>query len=101
VVSSCETVFKEKLSDDDIYSGTIDADRFVLWVKTCLVPVLGNHAFGEPRSVVIMDNASIHCDWRVANLIEASAAGARVVKLPPYTPDYNPIEKAFHISCVA
>ena len=47
----------------------------------------------NPRSIVILDNASIHhCDG-VVELIES--AGALVIFLPPYSPDLNPIEETF------
>ena len=47
----------------------------------------------NPRSVVILNNASIHhCDG-VVELIEST--GALVIFLPPYSPDLNPIEETF------
>lgn len=48
-----------------------------------------------PNSVLIMDNCSIHHGGRVAEL--AKARGVRLLYLPPYSPDFNPIEKAFGI----
>ena len=46
------------------------------------------------RSVLVMDNASIHHSEEVKLLCEA--AGVRLEYLPPYSPDYNPIELSFH-----
>jgi transposase len=46
-----------------------------------------------PRSVVVMDNASIHSKARVTELMQA--VGARVLFLQPYSPSFNPIEKVF------
>ena len=46
-----------------------------------------------PRSVALMDNCSIHHVDAVTDLLEA--AGIKVLFLPPYSPDYNPIELAF------
>lgn len=43
--------------------------------------------------IVIMDNLSSHKSAAVGNLIEA--AGATLLFLPPYSPDFNPIKKAF------
>lgn len=47
----------------------------------------------NPRSIVIMDNCSIHHIDEVTELIQQT--GALVHWLPPYSPDYNPIEEAF------
>ena len=47
----------------------------------------------RPGDVVIMDNLSSHKGPRTKTLIEA--AGARLLFLPPYSPDFNPIENAF------
>jgi transposase len=44
-------------------------------------------------NIVVMDNLSSHKRPEVRALIEA--AGARILYLPPYSPDFNPIEKAF------
>ena len=49
--------------------------------------------FPGDNSVIIMDNAKIHHDNELIALIEG--LGCRVVFLPPYSPDYNPIETAF------
>jgi transposase len=60
---------------------------FEAWVERVLVPNL------RQGDIVIMDNLSSHKGPRVRALIEA--AGAALRYLPPYSPDFNPIEKAF------
>lgn len=60
---------------------------FETWVERVLVPDL--HA----GDVVVMDNLACHKGPRVRALIEA--AGAELRYLPPYSPDFNPIENAF------
>jgi transposase len=60
---------------------------FETWVQRVLVPNL------HQGDIVIMDNLSSHKGPRVRALIEA--AGATLRYLPPYSPDFNPIEKAF------
>ena len=70
-----------------VLDGPINRDAFEAYVEQILVPDLG------PGEVVIMDNLSSHKGPRVRALIEA--AGATVRFLPPYSPDFNPIEKAF------
>jgi hypothetical protein len=57
------------------------------------VPLLGNYGRLEARSVVVLDNASIHHNDRVAEAIEAT--GARVLYTAPYSPELNPIEWMF------
>ena len=95
VVEACELVERKSGEDDpDDTKGTIDADRFILWVEGQLVPCLGQAKLGQPRSIVVLDNAPQHQDPRTVALIEA--AGAIVIFTAPYSPDLNPIEFAFH-----
>jgi len=65
----------------------MNAITFEEWVEKCLVPTLSK------GDVVVMDNLSSHKGARVEKLIEA--AGAELRYLPPYSPDMNPIEKAY------
>ena len=57
------------------------------YVEQALVPTL------RPGDVVVMDNLSSHKGPKVRSLIEK--AGAKLLFLPPYSPDFNPIEMAF------
>jgi transposase len=69
------------------YDRPINAALFEEWVEKSLVPAL---AKGD---VVVMDNLPAHKGPRVEKLIKA--AGAELRYLPPYSPDMNPIEKAY------
>ncbi len=60
---------------------------FETWLETCLVPQL------QPNQVVILDNATFHHGGRVAEII--AAAGCHLLYLPPYSPDFNRIEKCW------
>ena len=51
------------------------------------------NSYPSDNSVIIMDNAKIHHDADFISLLEG--LGCHVVFLPPYSPDYNPIETAF------
>jgi transposase len=64
-----------------------DADIFLAYLDRVLCPKL------QPGSVVVMDNLSSHKVKGVRERIEA--AGAELLYLPPYSPDLNPIEKAW------
>ena len=68
------------------FDGATDTEMFVAFVEHFLAPTL------RPGQVVVMDNLSPHKSPRVAQFIEA--AGARALRLPPYSPDFNPIEMA-------
>ena len=64
-----------------------DGDIFLAYVEHILCPAL------HPGDVVVMDNLSSHKVKGVRRLIEK--VGAEVLYLPPYSPDLNPIEKAW------
>jgi transposase len=70
--------------------GTANAARFVAWVRRRLAPRL------RKGDVVVLDNAKAHHDSRVRKSIEA--VGASVLYLPPYSPDFNPIEPCWAIA---
>lgn len=70
-----------------VLDGPINRDAFEVYVEKVLVPEL---RLGD---VVVMDNLSSHKGPSVRALIEA--AGATLLYLPPYSPDFNPIENAF------
>jgi transposase len=67
--------------------GAIDTAAFQTYVETLLVPTL------RPGQVVVLDNLWAHKTAAVRATIEAT--GATVLYLPPYSPDFNPIELAF------
>jgi transposase len=67
-----------------LFDGAMDGELFLAWVQQGLAPCL------QRDDVVIMDNLATH---KVAGVREAIAArGARLEYLPPYSPDFNPIE---------
>ena len=70
-----------------VLDGPIDGEWFEAYVAQILVPEL------RRGDVVILDNLASHKRAPVRERIEA--AGATLLFLPPYSPDFNPIEKAF------
>ena len=67
--------------------GAVNAPTFLAYVERVLVPAL------HRGDVVIFDNLTAHLSPDVAAAIER--AGATVLPLPPYSPDFNPIEEMF------
>lgn len=70
-----------------VLDGPINARAFQAYVDQVLVPEL------KPGDIVVMDNLGSHKGPNVRRAIEA--AGADLLYLPPYSPDFNPIENAF------
>ena len=77
-----------------VTEGTMDGDRFINFIRNVLSPHLLPFNGVNPRSVIIMDNASIHHVDGAIDLIE-NQIGARVCFLPAYSPDLNPAEGVF------
>ncbi|CAM3272214.1 Tc1-like transposase DDE domain-containing protein [Sphingomonas antarctica] len=70
-----------------VLDGPMTGEWFLAYTKQVLVPTL------LPGDVVILDNLPAHKGTAVRDAVEA--AGATLVFLPPYSPDFNPIENAF------
>lgn len=67
-----------------LFEGAMDGEMFLAWVRQGLAPRL------QPDDWVILDNLATHKVAGVRETIEAT--GARLLYLPPYSPDFNPIE---------
>lgn len=70
-----------------VIDGPINGELFTAWVEQFLVPTL------SPGDIVIMDNLGSHKGQAVRHAIRS--AGARLLFLPPYSPELNPIEQVF------
>jgi transposase len=70
-----------------ILDGAMNGPAFLAYVEQVLVPTL------SPGDIVVMDNLPAHKSAGVRAAIEA--VGASLHHLPPYSPDFNPIEQAF------
>ncbi|UCM85104.1 MAG: IS630 family transposase [Rickettsia endosymbiont of Culicoides impunctatus] len=68
-----------------VFNGTCNTELFNNWVEQFLIKEL------IAGQVVILDNAAFHKSKKTKDLIES--VGCRVIFLPPYSPDLNPIEK--------
>jgi transposase len=70
-----------------VLDGAINGEAFLAYVKQVLVPTL------RAGDIVVVDNLSSHKKAGVREAIES--VGAKLLYLPPYSPDFNPIELAF------
>ena len=70
-----------------LLDGPMDGGAFLAWCEQMLAPLLA------PGDIVIMDNLPAHKVAGISPAIEAR--GAALLYLPPYSPDFNPIENAF------
>ena len=68
-----------------VFNGSCTSEVFNSWVESFLIKEL------QPGQFVVMDNASFHKSVKTKELIES--VGCKVIFLPPYSPDLNPIEK--------
>ena len=76
----------------EIIHGSVNGNRFKQFLEEQVVPI--TTPYPGPRSVLILDNCGIHHSEDVHALIEDDA-GCKLVYLPPYSLDFNPIEEAF------
>jgi len=70
-----------------VFDGPINGESFLAYVEQVLVPTLA------PGDIIVIDNLGSHKGRAVSAAL--STVGARLVFLPPYSPDFNPIEQAF------
>ena len=70
-----------------VVEGGANGAVFEGYLREMVVPAL------KEGDVMVMDNLSVHKSERVREMIEG--AGAQILYLPPYSPDFNPIEEAF------
>jgi transposase len=68
-----------------VFNGSCNTKLFETWVEEFLIKEL------KPRQFVVMDNAAFHRSVKTKELIES--VGCKIIFLPPYSPDLNPIEK--------
>jgi transposase len=67
--------------------GACNRTVFETWIETCLIPTL------KPGQWLVIDNATFHKGGRIEELIEQ--VQCKVLYLPPYSPDFNKIEKCW------
>jgi transposase len=89
-----------------ITEGSFDTEKFKLFISDLLDQM---NPWPQPNSTIVMDNCQIHKDHDILEMIEAryvrcpstyhgadmDPSGMKYLFLPPYSPDFNPIELAF------
>ncbi len=81
-----------RLGEEFTYTN-VTSEVFLWQLENFVAPQIGNFALGEPRSVLILDNATWHNKVKVQEIVEAR--GGIVIWTPVCSPDYNPIEFTF------
>ena len=91
--STLDSMSMGSMLDVHITTESVNADMFCDYVERCLLPYSMPLNCTNPRSVVVMDNASIHHVDKVVALIEE--VGAIVIYLPPYSFESCQLRSAF------
>lgn len=86
-ISWLATLTTVGLGESLVVQGAVDREIFDAFVERVLLPHL------RPGQIVVLDNLKVHERPKARRLIEA--AGCRLLFLPTYSPDFNPIEQAF------
>jgi transposase len=86
MISTIAAMSVEGIVASGSFDGATDTELFLTFVRKALLPIL------KPAQVVVMNNLPAHKSPQIDQLIES--IGARVLRLPPYSPDFNPIEMA-------
>ena len=77
----------------EITTGSVNGDIFFDYIRGCVIPEMLPFDGNNPKSIAVLDNCSIHHVHQVTQLFKDS--GILVLFLPPYSPDFMPIEKTF------
>ena len=91
-ISAIGVLTTEGVEDAYLVEGNVNGDT-LQFIQRSLLNIIQPFNGSNPKSVVVLDNASIHHVDAVVDMI--TATGALVRFLPPYSPDLNPIEEVF------
>ena len=92
-ISAIAAISCEGLVGVELTTGSVNAEKFLEFVQGTLIPEMEPFDGSKKKSIVVLDNCSIHHARLVKDALED--AGILVIYLPPYSPDLNPIEEAF------
>lgn len=92
-ISAIAAICSEGLLGVELTTGSVNGDAFIDFVRGTLIPNMNPFDGTLNKSIVVLDNCSIHHMPEVSALFEE--AGILVIFLPPYSPDLTPIEETF------
>ena len=92
-ISSISAMSTEGMLAVELTTNSVNREKFFDFVRGSLIPEMLPFDGCNPKSIAVMDNCSIHHVQEVADLF--NSAGIVLLFLPPYSPDFNPIELAF------
>ena len=92
-VNAIAALSQEGIIALELVSGSVNGVKFFDFVRSTLIPVMMPFDGVNPRSILVMDNCSIHHIREVKAIL--NQAGIVTLFLPPYSPDFNPAEEAF------
>ncbi len=92
-MSAIAAICTEGLVDVELTTGSVDGDKFLDFVRGSLIPSMHPFDGVSSISIAILDNCTVHHVNEVKRMFED--AGILLLFLPPYSPDYNPIEQTF------
>ena len=77
----------------DLTVDSVNGEAFLNFLMSTLIPEMMPYNGSNPKSILVMDNCSIHHIEEVADYLQS--LGIPLIYLPPYSPDLNPIEELF------
>lgn len=92
-ISAIAAIATDGLVSLQLTTGTVNSDIFYDFIRGSVIPQMNPFDGCSPKSIVIMDNCTIHHVSEVKAMF--ADACIPVFFLPPYSPDYNPIEETF------
>ena len=92
-VNAIVAICTEGVIEYEFHSTTVNADHFIDFLRGSLIPMMLPFDGCNHRSIIVLDNASIHHTADIHTTLQE--AGILALFLPPYSPDLNPIELMF------
>ena len=92
-ISAIAAITTDGVSSYELTRDSVNGDKFLDFVRGSLIPNMNPFDGINSKSIVVMDNCSVHHTQDVRD--ELQSAGVLVIYLPPYSPDYMPIELCF------